>query len=795
MIFSRTATQTVLLGIYALLAVYLTAGLTMALPLVTQTTFKFNLPIDSVVFVAFLTMVVIASNRFFPLLPFRLRDLFEGSHDALVAQSDADTPRMAAIRIVVIAAASLFLELVLIRWQASLFPVFALYKNYTLLACFCGLGIGYALADKRLMLSATLPLLAITVALLSVLRHHTGDNLRDILFVIPLQEESYVGTLTGNKDVLTTNLLRVFPVCLALIVTFLLNAFTLIPVGQYCGFLMNRVKPLVGYSCNLVGSILGVAVLFLLGAVWSGPEIWFGIGASLILWPQIAVINARRLGIASTLACIFVCAWPFVPMIHAIYSPYQMISVNPKKDGLVGIVAAGTYFQKVYDLSAASVEASINPRIKQIVGHYELPYRMASSLGQVAIVGAGTGNDVAAALRLGASNVDAVEIDPAIYQLGYYWHPEHPYSNPTVHMVINDARNFFRDTKKTYDAIVYGVLDAHVVLSAGPGGARLDSYVYTKEGLEEAYNHLNPDGLLAVSFALQTNTMGQKIFKILSMLPDASKPQALVTGYDNFGTTMYIVKKGGELILPSDFINSHLIEHGTYWYNEHNNEALDLPTDDWPFFYMDHRSFPSTYITSLGIILVLSWLLMRKFLPQQKPSLSYMPFFFLGGGFMLIEAKAITELGLLFGNTWQVVGIAIVGVLVMCFLANWLCLRHPPKSIAWAWALLLLVVGAGYLHAAFANSAGYAEAWIKFGKAMMLVCPMFFSGIIFSNLLAKAKDTASAMAHNLAGAMLGGVLEYNAMEFGFASLYLIAFALYVGALLTASIKGRAGAGA
>jgi len=31
---------------------------------------------------------------------------------------------------------SLLLELVLIRWLASVFPVFSFYKNFTMLACF-----------------------------------------------------------------------------------------------------------------------------------------------------------------------------------------------------------------------------------------------------------------------------------------------------------------------------------------------------------------------------------------------------------------------------------------------------------------------------------------------------------------------------------------------------------------------------------------------------------------------------------------------------------------------------------
>ncbi|HEX9759566.1 MAG TPA: hypothetical protein VGA40_01530, partial [Candidatus Acidoferrales bacterium] len=44
---------------------------------------------------------------------------------------------------------SLFVELALIRWQGSVFEFFAFYKNFGLLACFAGLGFGYALAARR----------------------------------------------------------------------------------------------------------------------------------------------------------------------------------------------------------------------------------------------------------------------------------------------------------------------------------------------------------------------------------------------------------------------------------------------------------------------------------------------------------------------------------------------------------------------------------------------------------------------------------------------------------------------
>jgi spermidine synthase len=119
----------------------------------------------------------------------------------------------------------------------------------------------------------------------------------------------------------------------------------------------------------------------------------------------------------------------------------------------------------------------------------------------VAIVGAGTGNDVAAALRSGAEHVEAIEIDPAIQLTGKLSHPEKPYSDARVHAVVNDARSFLRTTEQTFDLVVYGMLDSHTLLSQG-SSVRLDSFVYTVEGLREARTRLKPDGVLSLSFSV-----------------------------------------------------------------------------------------------------------------------------------------------------------------------------------------------------------------------------------------------------------------------------------------------------
>ena len=66
--------------------------------------------------------------------------------DGQVRFIDGMSVRWIPLAIFASAAVSLFLELVMIRWQGCVFETFAFYKNYSLLACFLGLGLGYALA-------------------------------------------------------------------------------------------------------------------------------------------------------------------------------------------------------------------------------------------------------------------------------------------------------------------------------------------------------------------------------------------------------------------------------------------------------------------------------------------------------------------------------------------------------------------------------------------------------------------------------------------------------------------------
>jgi hypothetical protein len=388
---------------------------------------------------------------------------------------------------------------------------------------------------------------------------------------------------------------------------------------------------------------------------------------------------------------------------------------------------------------------------------------------------------VAAALRSGAQHVDAIEIDPAILESGRSNHPEHPYDDPRVSGVVNDARSFFRNATSQYDVVAYGLLDSHTLLSHA-SSVRLDSFVYTVEGLREARSRLKDDGLLSLSFAVINDALGAKIYRMMQEAFDGKGPICIYAGYD--GSVMFIQAKHGNLNIPPKLLADSEFEDRSAFYRD-SKIPTDVSTDDWPFFYMPHRVYPVSYLPMLGLVVLLSLLLYQKFCGE-KPQGSHLPFFFLGAGFMLVETKAITELGLTFGNTWQVIAIAIAGILTMSYLSNSVVRKVKSKNSGWPHLLILASLLAGWW---VAGAGGLPSNTLgRLGTALLLTSPVFFSGFVFSSLLSKEKNISRVMALNLLGAMFGGILEYNSMYFGFRFLYLLATALYLASFFLTSVQ-------
>jgi len=161
-------------------------------------------------------------------------------------------------------------------------------------------------------------------------------------------------------------------------------------------------------------------------------------------------------------------------------------------------------------------------------------------------------------------------------------------------------------------------------------------------------------------------------------------------------------------------------------------------------------------------------------------------FWFLGVAFLLIEFKSITELALLFGTTWLVNALAISGVLSMALLANLVTLRFQVR-LSWSYALLFISL----VVPLFISSDWLIRAELPvraLSSMFFLSLPLFFSGLIFSESLRRAGETARPLASNLSGSVAGGILEYGSLMWGVKSLYLIAIIIYILAWLVQNTR-------
>lgn len=89
------------------------------------------------------------------------------------------------------------------------------------------------------------------------------------------------------------------------------------------------------------------------------------------------------------------------------------------------------FHQNLLDLSSPAVQGLSGTSNRKFVKYfYEIPFRVQKEGATALVVGAGTGNDVAAALRCKYSRVVSIEIDPVIMKMGQELHPEKPCASP-----------------------------------------------------------------------------------------------------------------------------------------------------------------------------------------------------------------------------------------------------------------------------------------------------------------------------------------------------------------------------
>jgi hypothetical protein len=208
-----------------------------------------------------------------------------------------------------------------------------------------------------------------------------------------------------------------------------------------------------------------------------------------------------------------------------------------------------------------------------------------------------------------------------------------------------------------------------------------------------------------------------------------------------------------------------------------NVSAIESPTDDHPFPYLQHRTIPRFYLEVLAFVLAASLLLVRFAGGAVRPMARYVDLAFMGGAFLLLETKNVVQFALLFGTTWFVNSLVFAGVLLSVYAAIEVARRarlpHPPVLYA---ALLAALVVAWAVPPSTLLDLGTVPRFLA--AVAIAFAPIFFANLVFAQRFRDVASSATAFGANLLGAMAGGVLEYLALVSGYRFLLVIVAVLY-----------------
>jgi len=661
----------------------------------------------------------------------------------------------APLRIFLASFLVLFLEVALIRWLPAQIRLLSYFSNFILLAAFLGIGVGALLGRMKRSLFLWYPVLLLGVVAV-------------VYFVrleVRIHAPGSIYFTSGTSDPVTA-----VETTLLLPVLFVGVAALFATLAQRMAAEMTALPPLRAYTINLAGSLAGVAAFALVSWLEAPPSTWF-----LVAFAAAApLLRGGRwsTGALAAVLCLVVSGGLVYDMQRGtIWSPYYKITV--KQLGQETVVEVNN----IWHQSMAPVDS------KEYF--YQWPYMVfGDTFTDVLILGAGSGTDVAAALRHGVASVDAVEIDPAILRLGALKHPDQPYADPRVRPVADDARHFLRTTTKKYDLVVFALIDS-LTLQSAFSGVRLESYMFTEESFRAVRHVLKPDGVLVVYNYFREPWLVDRLANTAAAAFGAEPMVHVHPAKDQLGVMVVGPRLGSLAQYPDPPSEVTAFNQGAPLappVRHARNSTIVPATDNWPFLYMKEPHLPRHYTSALLVVLLVSVVSVFAVVRGAARRWSW-EFFFLGAGFMLLETKSIIQFALLWGSTWVVASLTIAAVLVMALVANWTVAHVEIRRPRLVGAVLLALLAFNYV-VPVGTLAFDSRAVESVVYSILVFSPIFCAGLLFGSSIKRSPDVTIDYGANLLGAMVGGVAEYLSLLMGFQFLLLLVAAFYVAALAT-----------
>jgi spermidine synthase len=315
--------------------------------------------------------------------------------------------------------------------------------------------------------------------------------------------------------------------------------------------------------------------------------------------------------------------------------------------------------------------------------------------GEYAIIGPGGGVDVLRALANGSPSVTGIEINPIIANTvmrdKYADYSQHLYQRPEVHMQVTDGRSFIRNAKQNFDVVQMTLVDTWASTAAG-AFALSENSLYTVEAFQEYFEHLKPDGMVAIT--RWEFRQPREALRVVSVAMDALHRMGVSDPQKHF----IVVSEGS---LDEDGIPVVVLAKKSPFTKE-EEDAVRAHFEDNPDLVALY--LPSTPGNNPFSALIASndpYAFAKQYPYNVAPVNDNQPFFF----FTLKIDQVLHQQSLQQGMDWKVnLGVAVLVmvlvislVAVTAFLIIPLAVRGRPTHERTACLLYFVAVGLGYI--------------------------------------------------------------------------------------------------
>jgi hypothetical protein len=315
--------------------------------------------------------------------------------------------------------------------------------------------------------------------------------------------------------------------------------------------------------------------------------------------------------------------------------------------------------------------------------------------GDFAIIGPGGGVDVLRAVANGSPSVTGIEINPiiatTIMRDRYADYAQHLYERPEVHIHVTDGRSYLRSAQQQFDVVQMTLVDTWASTAAG-AFALSENNLYTVEAFREYFDHLKPDGMIAITRWEFRHP--REALRIVAVAMDALHREGVPNPARHF-----IVASLGSL--DEDGIPVVVLAKKTPFTEEEENaveEHCQRYSDLDPIYVPsdpEHNPFADLIASNDPYAFA------RTYAYNVAPVNDNAPFFF----FTLKTGQILRELGLHHGIDWKVnLGVLVLllvlvisAAAVMVFLVTPLLLRQGTNHQSPIPLTYFIAVGLGYI--------------------------------------------------------------------------------------------------